>query len=109
MGIQLNTPAHHALKDGHIKFLDVITQLNEDDIESKEWFEHSTKSKTRPLITILRNQNTAFGIKHFLNKGLSSLCHPGFSNHFYSGEVPSDYPCQNGDEPYSNWSSRLWY
>jgi hypothetical protein len=56
------------MKEGLIKFLDVITQLNEDDIESKKWFEQISKSKTRPLLTIQRNQNTPSGIKNLFNK-----------------------------------------
>jgi hypothetical protein len=68
VGVQLKTPAYHAMKEGQIKFLDVITQLNEDNIESKKWFEQITKSKTRPLLTIQRNQNTPSGIKSLFNK-----------------------------------------
>ena len=71
--MQLKTPAYHAMKEGQIKFLDVITQLNEDDIESKKWFEQITKSKTRPLLTIQRNQNTPSGIKNLFNKGSTSF------------------------------------
>jgi hypothetical protein len=68
VGVQLKTPAYHAMKEGKIKFLDVITQLDESDIESKMWFEQITKSKTRPLLTIQRNQNTPSGIRSLFNK-----------------------------------------
>ena len=65
------------MKEGLIKFLDVITQLNEGDIESKKWFEQITKSKTRPLLTIQRNQNTPSGIKNLFNKGsIYLICCP---------------------------------
>ena len=70
MGVKLGTAAHSALKEGHIKLLDIVTQLNEDDIRSKEWFEQSTKSKTRPMLTILRNQNTPSNIKGLITKGI---------------------------------------
>ena len=68
MGVKLGTAAHSALKDGKIKLLDIVMQLNEEDISSREWFEQSTKSKFRPMLTILRNQNTP-NIKPLLNKG----------------------------------------
>ena len=69
VGVQMKSPAYHALKEGQLRFLDVITQLNEDDIQSKEWLEHTTKSKTRPMLTIQRNNSTPSGIKNLLNKG----------------------------------------
>lgn len=65
----MGTPAVHELKAGRIKFLDIITQLNEDPIHSVKWFEQNTRDKTRPQLTLLRNHNTPSGIKPLLTKG----------------------------------------
>ena len=69
MGVELRTPAHHELKEGNIKFLDIITQLNEDDIQSGKWFEQSTKDKTKPMLTILRRSKKP-PVKNLLSKGI---------------------------------------
>ena len=65
----MGTPAERELHEGNIKFLDTITELNEDPIQSVEWFEQSTRDKTRPRLTILRNHKTPTGIKSWLKKG----------------------------------------
>jgi hypothetical protein len=58
VGVELDTPAHRELKSGKIKLLDIITQLNEEDIESGESFRQSTRDKTRPLLTLMRDHKT---------------------------------------------------
>jgi hypothetical protein len=68
VGVELKTPAFHALKEGQIKLLDVITHLNEDKIFSREGFDKSTWDKTRPMLTIRRNHKTASGTKDLLSK-----------------------------------------
>lgn len=68
LGVKMGTPAVHELKAGRIKFLDIITQLNEDPIHSVKWFEQNTRDKTRPQLTLLRNHNTPSGIKPLLTK-----------------------------------------
>ena len=73
VGVELGTSAHNALKDGHIKLLDTITHMNEDEIQSKEWFDQFTRSKTRPLLTILRNHNSPSGIKALITKGTADV------------------------------------
>ena len=74
MGVELKTPAYHTLKDGQIKLLDVITHLNEEKIVSRERFDESTWDKTRPMLTIRRNHNTASGTKALLHKSKNMLC-----------------------------------
>ena len=69
MGIDWGSPAHHELKEGHIKLLDIITALNEDSIFSAESFRKSTRDKTRPTLSLLRNQNTP-PVKPLLSKGI---------------------------------------
>ena len=71
----MKTPAYHALKEGQIKLLDVITHLNEDKIISREWFDQCTRDKTRPMLTIRRNQYTASGIKNLLSKSKNWCVH----------------------------------
>ena len=68
MGFELGTPAYDEFKSGKIKLLDVITQLNEDDIDSKEEFQRSTRDKTIPLLTLERKRTTP-SIKNLLTKG----------------------------------------
>ena len=63
------TPALDKFKNGKIKLLDVITQLNEDDIDSKEEFQQSTRDKTEPLLTLERKRTTP-SIKNLLSKGI---------------------------------------
>ena len=55
VGVELDTPGHRELKKGNIKLLDRITQLNEGDILSGEWFEQSTRDVTRLMLTLWRN------------------------------------------------------
>ena len=108
MGVELKTSAYHALKDGQIKLLDVITHLNEEKIVSSERFDESTWDKTRPMLTIRRNHNTASGKKGLLQKS-NNLC---FSAEFMlilyclyfcsKGEVPISYARQSGHESYPN-------
>ena len=70
VGVALGTPGHRELKEGNIKLLDEITQLNEEDIVAgPDWFEQSTRDKTRPLLTLMRNSKTP-SIKNLLSKGI---------------------------------------
>ena len=72
VGIELHTPAHRELKDEHIKLLDVITQLNEDKIFSGDWFRQSTRDKTKPMLTVMRNRNTP-SIKTLLSRRMVNI------------------------------------
>ena len=74
VGVELGTTAYKKLKDGEIKLLDLITQLNEEDIESGEWFQQSTRDKTMPLLTLMRNHKTP-SISGLLSKGGHSVVH----------------------------------
>ena len=74
MGVELDTPAHRELKSGKIKLLDVITQLNEEDIESGELFRQSTRDKTKPLLTLMRDHKTP-SINSLLSKGRHTVMH----------------------------------
>jgi hypothetical protein len=67
VGVEIGTPAHHEMKQGNINFLDHVTQLNEDKILSREWFEQSTRDKTRPELTLWRSRQNLF-IRPFLTK-----------------------------------------
>ena len=78
----MKTPAYHALKEGQIKLLDVITHLNEDEIISRESLDRNTRDKTRPMLTIRRNQNTASGIKNLLSKS-KNWCYVSTSQALY--------------------------
>ena len=71
----MKTPAYHALKEGQIKLLDVITHLNEDEIFSRKSLDRNTRDKTRPMLTIRRNQNTASGIKNLLSESKNWCVH----------------------------------
>lgn len=83
VGVELDTSGHRELKDGNIKLMDLITQLNEDKIRSREWFEQSTRDKTRPQLTLLRSIKSPV-IRSFLTKGIHkrlnlfiyTLCNP---------------------------------
>jgi hypothetical protein len=67
VGVEFGTPAHHKLKEGKIKLLDIITQLNEDDVASGDLFQQSTRDKTRPILTLMRNHK-APSMKNLLSK-----------------------------------------
>ena len=69
VGFDLTSPAYDKFKNGKIKLLDVITQLNEEDIDSKEAFQRSTRDKTMPLLTLERKRTTP-PIKSLLIKGI---------------------------------------
>ena len=73
LGVEVGTPAHDALRSGDLKLLDHITHLNEDKINSKKnWFEQSTMDKTRPMLTLWRN-NDFPSMKDFLTYGTCKL------------------------------------
>ena len=74
VGVELDTPAHHELRSGKIKLLDIITQLNEEDIGSGEWFRQSTRDKTKPLLTLIRNHKIP-SITSLLSRGRHSVVH----------------------------------
>ena len=65
----MDTPAHRELKEGNINLLDCVTRLNGDSILSKQWFEQSTRDKTRPELTLWRSIKDPY-IRLFLAKGI---------------------------------------
>lgn len=69
MGVELKSPAYNELKEGRIKLLDIITQLNKEAIWEEESFKQSTRDKTKPELTLMRNHRTP-SIKSLLSKGM---------------------------------------
>ena len=72
MGVEVQTPAYAALKDGGIKLCDIITHLNEDKVTDGELFRLSTRDKTRPELTLKRNRKIP-SIANLLSKGIMNL------------------------------------
>ena len=72
LGVELYSPAYKALKEGDIKFFDVITELNEERVTMGVLFRQNTRDKTRPELTLKRNRNTP-SIKTLLTKGITLM------------------------------------
>ena len=72
LGVELDSPAYKALKEGDIKLFDVITELNEERVTMGVLFRQNTRDKTRPELTLKRNRNTP-SIKTLLTKGITLM------------------------------------